>query len=165
MFAGSDYERLSGKTLKEFKELNNALPRLGRTSQAYILFESGVHLTLQKTEQAAGRALRRLMADEVFPQLARDGRYSPRREVVDGRIVDREPVDDPVVRIRLDELELRKREMAVDGYRFLRTMLADVLPDDVVQMLIVKQGEVQTGTNLQYLLPAALWQIEVENAS
>jgi hypothetical protein len=51
-----------------------------------MLYESGVHLVLQRTRKPAGKALRRWFADEVMPQLARDGRYAPERTVIDGEI-------------------------------------------------------------------------------
>lgn len=40
-----------------------------------VLFESGLHLALIKTGKPAGRRLRRLLAEQVLPHVARTGRY------------------------------------------------------------------------------------------
>jgi prophage antirepressor-like protein len=42
-----------------------------------VLFESGLYLALAKTEKEAGIRFRRFLVDEVLPQLARTGRYTP----------------------------------------------------------------------------------------
>lgn len=54
---------------------------LGSPRGALVLFESGIYLACLLSKKDAGRRLRRKLADEVFPQLARDGRYDPERRV------------------------------------------------------------------------------------
>ena len=45
-----------------------------------MLFESGLHLVLAKTDQPIGRRLRRFLVDEVLPQIARTGAFQPDAE-------------------------------------------------------------------------------------
>ena len=81
---GHDYLVLRGEDLAAFKELAKDSPvavssRVNRG--LLILFESGLHLVLAKTNKPVGRRLRRFLVDEVVPQLVRDGRYDPERKV------------------------------------------------------------------------------------
>jgi len=55
---------------------------------AYLLFESGLHGVLLHSRKPRGMELRRRLMEDVLPQLARDGRYSPDRAVVDGYLVE-----------------------------------------------------------------------------
>ena len=79
---GNDYVLLEGAALEVLHELvaEAGLPTagLGRGS-LLLLFESGLHLVLAKTSQPIGRRLRRFLADQVLPQLARTGAYQPER--------------------------------------------------------------------------------------
>lgn len=78
--AGHDYALLQGAELHAFHAAVAAegLPTkgLGRGS-LLVLFESGLHLVLTKTNLEIGERLRRFLADRVLPQLVRTGRYSP----------------------------------------------------------------------------------------
>lgn len=75
---GKDYVVLSGEDLAAFKELPGAD---GVSPHAHnsllLLFESGLHLALIKTRKRIGQDLRRFLAEEVMPQLARTGAYQP----------------------------------------------------------------------------------------
>jgi|GEM_PF-5085405 len=68
---GTDYALLSATLL------NNArLSSRARTSfrgRVQVLFESGLHLALLKTNKEAGKRLRRFLAREVLPNISRSG--------------------------------------------------------------------------------------------
>jgi prophage antirepressor-like protein len=87
-----DYVTITGEELKSFKEVVEVDTESvsAFSSHLLLLFEPGLHLCLAKTNKPIGRRLRRFLADEVMPQLARDGRYSPDREVVDDEVVEKE---------------------------------------------------------------------------
>lgn len=80
---GVDFEMLANGRLAEFR--SKVSPESGGTSaevskfagRLVVVTESGLHLLLLKTRKPAGRRLRRLLATEVLPQLARTGRYAP----------------------------------------------------------------------------------------
>jgi prophage antirepressor-like protein len=81
MVRGKDYDRVRPDTLQ------GAIPdRWQYVPSVLVLYESGMHMVLQRTRKPAGKALRRWFADHVMPQLARDGRYAPERTVIDGEI-------------------------------------------------------------------------------
>jgi prophage antirepressor-like protein len=87
---GRDYAILTGEELSAFKtmseEAKDQVP--SRTNRGLlILFESGLHLVLQRTSRPAGVRLRRFLAEQVLPQVVRDGRYAPERAVVGGQLV------------------------------------------------------------------------------
>jgi prophage antirepressor-like protein len=93
MLDGCDYTVLQGEELADFKSLLEPTPESGvgsRSSHVMLLYETGLHFICLKTNKPIGRRLRRFLADEVMPQLARDGRYSPDREVVDDEVVEKE---------------------------------------------------------------------------
>lgn len=84
---GQDHQHATHATLKAalskagnhpvFEESASNVSRRG----ALVLFESGIYLACLLSKKDAGRRLRRKLADEVFPQLARDGRFDPERRV------------------------------------------------------------------------------------
>ena len=89
---GVDYDRLRGEELAMVRGVlergTQDVPLPGRGS-LMVLYESGLHLVLVKSKTDAGRRLRRLLAEEVLPQIARDGRFDPERTVDEGCIVER----------------------------------------------------------------------------
>ena len=84
---GKDYIKLTGDALAWFKANYPVstesvdTPTHDHVVNLYLLFESGVHAVLLLSRQPRARAMRRWLAEEVMPQLARDGRYSPERQV------------------------------------------------------------------------------------
>ena len=80
---GVDFEKLTDEALRDFNadaaRGTDGVP-LGRGSLV-ILYEPGLHKALLLSRQPRARAMRRWLAEEVMPQLARDGRYSPERQV------------------------------------------------------------------------------------
>lgn len=95
MKEGSDFVRVDGAELSDLKALlgvgvdgtptpeSESGPISYFSPSALVLFEPGLHLALLKTNKPAGKRLRRLLVDEVLPQLARDGRFDPARQVDD----------------------------------------------------------------------------------
>ena len=99
----TDYCVISGDELADFKSILRLDPESGssRFPSLMLLFESGLHLALAKTNKPVGIRLRRFIADEVMPQVFRDGSYLPERTVEQGRIVESE-----------ESVELRKLRLA-----------------------------------------------------
>ncbi len=145
---GEDFEVLRGRDLNDFKDLVyvstvSVVPSLSQsllhTSQLVILYESGVHLALLKTRKPAGRRLRRFLAGEVMPQLRRDGRYSPERNINDDEIrpeVEAHEDASPRWRSRAVALQWLYNELA---------MIGDDISRKRVAMAMV---ELQTGLDL-----------------
>lgn len=78
---GRDFARLVGAELTAFKatmEQGGDSPP-SRAPSIIILFESGLHGVLLLSRQPKARAMRRWLREEVMPQLARSGTYSPDR--------------------------------------------------------------------------------------
>ncbi len=72
---GKDYALLTGADLLAVKSQVDAISP--NAKGLLVLFESGLHLALVKTQMPLGRALRRFLVDEVLPQLVRTGAYQP----------------------------------------------------------------------------------------
>lgn len=72
---GTDFETITNGRLAVFKSRlgTDSVPSAvdPRTPSLVILYESGLHLALLKTRKPAGRRLRRFLATEVLPKLAR----------------------------------------------------------------------------------------------
>lgn len=102
---GLDYLKVDGKNLKDLKELLGVRPDSGLTSapSLVLLFESGVHLVVTKTDKEVGVRFRRFLVDEVLPQLARTGTYSRDGEYVPPRVTKKaDPqVIPPLIQVRL----------------------------------------------------------------
>lgn len=77
---GRDYAFLTGDELEAFKGLAAGGPAeipANTRRGLLVLFESGLHLVLVKTQRPVGKRLRRFLVDEVLPQLVRTGAYQP----------------------------------------------------------------------------------------
>jgi prophage antirepressor-like protein len=74
---GTDYVVIAGEELVEFKKILEVNPDSGFTYAPHLmlLFESGLHLALVKSNKPLGVRLRRFIVDEVLPQVFRDGSY------------------------------------------------------------------------------------------
>ena len=92
---GHDFVILSGEELVDFKELLELTTKSVGSSvwHLLLLFEPGLNMALAKTNKPAGRRLRRFIADEVLPQIARDGKYLPERSVRDGKLKEGEQTE------------------------------------------------------------------------
>lgn len=85
--AGVDFEVLAGASLRVARESReNILAPKARA--VLVLFESGLNACLMRSTKPAGRQLWRRVTREILPQIHRDGRYSPERQVVDGQLVE-----------------------------------------------------------------------------
>lgn len=79
LIEGTDWDYVRGPELRDLKdvlELGGNLPP-SRAQTVVVLYEQGIHSALLKTDKPAGRRLRRFLADEVMPELARTGSYAP----------------------------------------------------------------------------------------
>lgn len=99
---GRDYAYLDGPDLAAFKEANSvSVPKgdqqLHKAPRVLVLFESGVNLTTLKTSKPLGATLRRFLSDEVLPQLARTGSYSPQPTEALAPAAPRSPPSAPAV--------------------------------------------------------------------
>ncbi len=83
--AGHDYTLLEGDALAAIK------PHLGddyqRVNSLLVLFETGLMLGLTLTSRPVGRRLRRFLADEVLPKLARGQEPAAPRSSALGRML------------------------------------------------------------------------------
>jgi prophage antirepressor-like protein len=158
MVEGQDFAVLTSDRLKSFQDLTKegGYSPPSSANQITVLYETGMWLVLVKTRRPAGLALRRFLVEQVLPQVARDGRYLPEREVTQqGVMVENEHA------IRLRDLEYRERELDMrirQGKAAALVTLVDSLPyltDDIRQAYRVKAAEEITGQNLSLLLPPA----------
>jgi prophage antirepressor-like protein len=169
---GKDYVILSGPELAHLKAFaGRGTPGVpSRAGSLMLLLESGLHLVLTRTDKPIGKRLRRFLADEVLPQLARTGAYSP----------DAPPKDTPdlvVVSLPVREVPLsRQREARLARQAETRERWVDLcdrrlkvatlhraidrckdegeLPDDVAAALEVTAAEIALGADLSGLKPA-----------
>lgn len=89
-FTDKDRCVLTGKKLKEFKtlvEVDGKSPSTFAPS-LMLLTESGVTIATTLSRKPAGTRMRRWIADDVMPQIVRDGHFAPDRQVVDGQLTE-----------------------------------------------------------------------------
>lgn len=92
---------LKGAKYREFKQLAKVL-NLGLStfaSKITLFTEAGLWLLIDKSDSEIGREYRRFFSAEVAPQIARDGHYSPDRQVEGGYIVDHRAPAGPLQRL------------------------------------------------------------------
>lgn len=104
---GVDFLKVEGDDLRTLKKVvvssTTGLPVIDKyASSAIVLFESGLHTVLLRTERPVGKRLRRKLVEEILPQIARTGEYSPKREVVNDRVVDKVPATVPVLDLAVE---------------------------------------------------------------
>lgn len=161
--AGHDYDVISGPDLRDLRSLLELSPKFGPSSvekyapRVTVLYESGLHLALLRTRKPAGKKLRRLLAEQVLPQLARDGRYDPEHQVhtSGARGLTVRELD-----IRERELDLRKRELEISGATVLRQLVTDLhargrVDEDILVTYEVVAAEIHSGRSLPALKPPA----------
>lgn len=169
---GHDYALLQGEDLASFHAaiVASGLPTsgLGRGS-LLVLFESGLHLVLAKTNLPIGKRLRRFLVDEVLPQLVRTGRYAPEagqrrapQEEVDRILLlfpDFQPRTPSLTARREARLGLQARTRArwvdvcdrrlkVGALHRLVDQLGDRLDDDTRSAIEIIAAEIATGLDL-----------------
>ncbi len=154
-----DYTVLAGEELKSFKTFMEANTESvsAFSSHLLLLFEPGLHLCLAKTNKPIGRRLRRFLADEVMPQLARDGRYSPDREVVDDEVVEKEVAE--AIREESPALNREKRlakQMKAKALKELAKLLrhSQRITPEVAEYYEIEAFEVLTDKDFSDLKPA-----------
>ncbi len=96
IISGTDFVVLDGAELANFKRTIEDPTDSGGSfvSRLMLLFEPALHFVCIKTNKPIGKKLRRFLVHEVMPQLARDGRYSPDRKVIDDEVVEKNVMDD-----------------------------------------------------------------------
>ena len=157
---GHDFMLLQGADLTAIRdgwpEGTEPVP-LRSNRGALLLFEPGLHLVLAKTNKPVGVRLRRFIVDQVLPQIVRDGRYSPARAVVDGGVVEREPMDPRAQRERrlARRLELEDRKFKVRTLQQTIAGIEDQLSTEAVISLRVVACEIALQRDLSELKPAA----------
>ena len=114
---------------------------MGGNRGLVVLFETGLHLALVKTNKPAGRKLRRFLAEKVLPQLVRTGRYEP---------VEQEPT---VVDVREQRLQLQAQVQARRVTVLECTAKADALREAV--RALHKLGMIDACTLAAYEVQAA----------
>lgn len=157
---GHDFAVLAGDELAAFKALlepgTDSVP--GRTAAMLILYESGLHLVLAKTNKPIGHRLRRFIVDEVLPQVVRDGAYLPERRVVGGQIVS---ADCAIVDARVAREQRLARRLELDDRKFkVHTLhstiehIQDRVSPEAITSLRVVAAEIALERDLSDLKPA-----------
>ena len=154
---GTDFTVLAGKELQHFKALvevsTESVP--SRAPHVMLLFESGLHICCVRTAKPIGVKLRRFLADQVLPQLVRDGRYLPEREAADIP-----PAIDDLKARKLAVAEAREarleREMKRRALKQLTTAMraSGTYDSDVVMTYEICTAEAATGQLFPQLKPA-----------
>lgn len=172
--AGHDYALLQGEDLAAFRTAVSASglgsAQVGRGS-LLVLFESGLHLVLAKTNLPLGKRLRRFLVDEVLPQIARTGRYTPEPDLDDGPVpqdeVDRILLLFPEFKPRTPTLSQRRegrlglqartrarwvdvcdRRLKVAALHRVVDTLGDLLDEGTRAALEIVAAEIATGLDL-----------------
>lgn len=129
---GSDFLTLRGQIMKDFKRINGVLSKsdmpLFGASSSVILFESGVYKAITLSRKPAGTALRQVLADEILPQIAREGRYLPAASVPEQEAL----IDHVPAHIVLRELRIELESL-------------EVVPAEHLASLSIRAAELQTG--------------------
>lgn len=156
---------LTGARLKEFKALPQVLNQelSAYASRVTLFTEAGLWLLIDKSDSKIGREYRKLFCTQVAPQIARDGQYSPEREVTpEGQLVEREAAqaaerDHMAAEERRLAVEVEKRKLAAEALWRLCDVLKDAtyLKDDVKKSLAVAAAEEASGRSLAGFLPPA----------
>lgn len=156
---GEHYVVLKGERLAAFKASLGAERPIGpRTAHLLVLKESGFYLAAIKTKKPVGIRLRRFLAEQVLPQIARTGRFAPEPEEVAEVIVLQTTVAIPAVdrEARLaEQLALRDRIFQAHTLRdTVRVLHALNKVDDTVRAAYeVTAAEIAVGRELPELRP------------
>lgn len=153
LLEGTDFTVLKGDELAEFKQLldggeESSLPwntMLLKTSQLLLLFESGMHMALVKTNKEAGVKLRRFLVDEVLPQIVRTGSFNP-PQPLDPKFL----LEERKLAFEEKKLKTRALERLEKALRATGNYSADVLAT-----LAVAHAEEALGRSLHMFKPAA----------
>jgi prophage antirepressor-like protein len=179
---GRDYAFLEGDELAAFRAMTADGPEpvsAHARNGLLVLFESGLNLVLLKTRSPIGVRLRRFLADEVLPQLARRGYYVPTTDpddalgAVDSRHDDAwTPPPGPTIivtatrpsmaerredrlllqaRTRAAYVDLCDRRFRVAALHRVSDTLRDVLDPGAMIALEVVAGEIATGLSIESL--------------
>jgi prophage antirepressor-like protein len=153
-----DYIIITGEELQLFREISgdDTDSVSSKSRRLLLLFEPGLHLCLTKTNKPIGRRLRRFLADEVMPQLVRDGRYSPDRDVVDDEVVEKEVAE--AIREESPALNREKRlskQMKAKALKDLAKLLrrSQRVTPEVAQYYEIEAFEVLTDKDFSDLKP------------
>jgi len=150
---------VEGEDLTQLR-LDNPDLVLSKTRRLVLLTEPGLHMALLRTRKPKGRELRRKLAAEVLPQVARVGEFSPSREVVDNIVVERatlEPVttslDERRMAVAEGRLDLDLRQAQAAAIDQLTQDLHAVLDAPSLQALRVRRASVMLNDPLRHLAP------------
>jgi prophage antirepressor-like protein len=151
---------LTGQKFREFRKIGSAfIAGMSAKARRLTLFtEAGLWLLIDKSDSKVGRKYRKLFCTQVAPQIARDGRYLPEREVTpEGRMVDRAQSESARLAVERERLEFERRKLAADGLWRLCDVLknAPYLSQEIKDSLAVKAAEEASGRSLAGLLPPA----------
>ncbi len=161
---GKDYSVLTGKELKDIKDiLQLSTPQVGsRAPQLMILTESGVNLVCMKSNKPIGKKLRRWLADEVLPQIARTGGFDASK---DSGIDTRTMISlEKEKRLRA-KLDLKKEELMFKEHQHRSGAIMNLIEslwgnnqisDKTYQSFSVMAAEIATGQDLAPLKPVDL---------
>jgi hypothetical protein len=122
-----------------------------------LLFEPALHFVCIKTNKPIGKKLRRFLIDKVMPQLARDGRYSPDREVIDDEVVEKEVAEAIREESPVSNREKRlAKQMKAKALKDLAKLLrrSQRITPEVAEYYEIEAFEVLTNKDFSDLKPA-----------
>lgn len=154
LLAGTDYDILVGDELADVKAAVPSVPT--QAKGLLVLYESGLHMALVKTQMAVGRALRRFLVTEVLPQIVRTGAYAPTADVP---AVQAPPIDVAAARefrlaakLDLDDRKFRSRSLNETADLLFA---ADRIDGDIWVACVIGAAEIALGQPLPMLYSAA----------
>ncbi len=152
---GKDYQVLTGSELQAFNMMYTKGTGRGPFASRrglLLLYESGLHMALLKTNKPEGGRLRRFLVEQVLPQLVRDGRYLPERAVVEGVL--RDPGQERELRLqRRLELEDRKFQAGVLKRTINTLRQLGTIDETLYAAYEVSIAEIALGRELSALKP------------
>lgn len=158
---GSDYERLShAELLEKFRG-----PKVGPLDfpnrGMILLSEQGLYGVLMLARAPKARDFRKWVRSEVLPQIARDGSYSPHREIDEqGRLrikeaelaLEKARLELQAAQVRAQEVDAQDRAAKAKALEGIIDCVEDLGPD-AVRALRMRSAELLTGEDLSQFKP------------
>jgi prophage antirepressor-like protein len=153
---GKHHRVISGVELADLKVILEANTQyvLGRISHVMVLFEEGINMVALKSDKASAVRFQQFLADKVVPQLVRDGKYIPGREL---SAIKKNPLED----LDLFRGQLENSIKLIDTIKKLQGQVANMQenynfgqlfyassPDDIYISVYAKMIKFEDGTYL-----------------
>ena len=152
---GKDIISLSGHDLSEFNaNFANHDWWSTKTRSVKMLTETGVNLVCMKTNKPIGKRLRRWLADEVLPQIARTGTYNDNLSAKDRMFIERERRLTQKLMVEERKVDMMERKQKSGAILDLLAEFKDRIDPAVYQSYMVKAAEIRSGQSMSDVKPA-----------